>query len=104
MMRWFLLSVAAGILVLAMGGTAKADHSWHRPRGHYDYHPGHFVPHRGHYHYVPPHYDYHRGRHHHSGHGHGYAVPRSSYGSRYYPAPGYVVPGRSFYRPAPYDF
>jgi hypothetical protein len=97
MMRWFLLSVAAGILVLATGDAVRADHYGHRARGHYDYHPGHFERHRGHYHYVPPHYDYHRGSHawDRSGHhAHG-----SSYRPGYSPTPGYVVPGRSFYRP-----
>ncbi|KAF6250355.1 hypothetical protein COO60DRAFT_1576298 [Scenedesmus sp. NREL 46B-D3] len=31
--------------------------------GHYDYHPGSYVPHGNHYHYMPGHYDYHNGPH-----------------------------------------
>lgn len=41
-----------------------ARYSYRSPRaGHYDYHPGGFVPHGNHYHYVPGHYHWHRGRH-----------------------------------------
>src|SRR5262245_15519223 len=35
---------------------------WH-DTGHYDYHPGGYVPHHGHYDYVPGHYDYHNSGH-----------------------------------------
>lgn len=48
-------------------------HSHYHDTSHYDYVPGHYVPHGNHFHYVPGqyyfhqtgHYHHHRGSHHH---------------------------------------
>ncbi len=56
-------------------GWGHGGRVWHNT-GHYDYHPGGYVPHGNHFHYIPGHYDWHdtshwdrfrghRGHHHH---------------------------------------
>jgi len=51
-------------------------------RGHIDYVPGGFVPHRNHFHYVPPHTDYHIG-------GRRYEVQPGPFGPSVSPFPHY---------------
>ena len=39
------------------------NHGWYHNTGHFDYHPGGFVPHGNHFDYVPGHYDWHNTGH-----------------------------------------
>lgn len=102
-MKRAFLGIAALALLFGSSSVASAqsihNHGGYRSpgySGHYDYHPGGYVPHRGHYDYVPSHYDYHRGSHYSGGYfsGSGYSVG-GSYSNPDYGVGGYYANPRT---------
>lgn len=81
---------ASAQVIIGFGGYSNHNYS----RGHYDYHPGRYVPHQGHYDYVPGHFHYHNGSHRHGSVGGAYYSSPRTYGG-YLSSPNYRYGGYS---------